>query len=68
MTVCRAQARPPREGEPSYERFAAEKAAVLDSLKLRARMIAEAFNSMQGFTCNVVQVPFTPDRAIFNLS
>ncbi|XP_049874227.1 alanine aminotransferase 1-like [Pectinophora gossypiella] len=48
-------AKPPSPGEPSYELWASEKDAVLRSLKLRAQMIADTFNSMRGFRCNVVQ-------------
>lgn len=46
---------PPQEGEPSYEEFICEKQAVLDSLKVRAKMVVDAFNSFEGFKCNVVQ-------------
>ncbi|XP_030766053.1 alanine aminotransferase 1 [Sitophilus oryzae] len=46
---------PPQKGEPSYESFIKEKTAVLDSLKLRAKMVADTFNSMEGFSCNTVQ-------------
>lgn len=46
---------PPQPWEPSYEKFMAEKKAVLDSLAARAKLVADAFNSMEGFTCNVVQ-------------
>ncbi|KAI5632401.1 aminotransferase class I and II domain-containing protein [Phthorimaea operculella] len=48
-------ARPPMPGEPSYDLWAQEKAAVLESLNMRAKMIVETFNSMEGFTCNTVQ-------------
>ncbi|XP_058444925.1 alanine aminotransferase 1 [Malaya genurostris] len=46
---------PPKPGEPSYELFNKEKSAVLKSLKERAEMVAEAFNSFEGFSCNPVQ-------------
>lgn len=46
---------PPQKGEPSYEQFMKEKQSVLDSLKLRAKMVADTFNSMEGFSCNPVQ-------------
>ncbi|KAL1516543.1 hypothetical protein ABEB36_000449 [Hypothenemus hampei] len=46
---------PPQKGEPSYESFIKEKQDVLNSLKLRAKMVVEAFNSMEGFSCNEVQ-------------
>lgn len=46
---------PPQPGEPSYERFIKEKTAVLGSLKLRAKMVVDTFNSLEGFSCNPVQ-------------
>ncbi|CAG9771077.1 unnamed protein product [Ceutorhynchus assimilis] len=46
---------PPQKGDPSYDTFIKEKQAVLDSLKVRAKMVADTFNSMEGFKCNVVQ-------------
>jgi alanine transaminase len=46
---------PPKPGEPSYELFLKEKTAVLESLKLRAEMVAKTFNSIEGFSCNPVQ-------------
>lgn len=33
----------------------AEKQEVLDSLAVRAKLVADAFNSFEGFSCNVVQ-------------
>jgi alanine transaminase len=46
---------PPRPGEPSYEEFAAQKSYILSSLADRAKLVADSFNSMEGFTCQVVQ-------------
>nr|CAH7713241.1 unnamed protein product [Callosobruchus chinensis] len=46
---------PPKKGEPSYELFQKERNGVLESLKLRAKMVADTFNSMEGFSCNTVQ-------------
>ncbi|XP_057664641.1 alanine aminotransferase 1 [Diorhabda carinulata] len=46
---------PPKKGEPSYELFMKEKNDVLESLKLRAKMVAETFNSIEGYSCNPVQ-------------
>lgn len=45
---------PPKPGEPSYPLFMKEKAEVLDSLKRRARRMTDAFNSMEGVTCEEV--------------
>ncbi|XP_050099144.1 alanine aminotransferase 1 [Anopheles aquasalis] len=46
---------PPQPGEPSYEQFISEKQKVLDSLKDRAELVANTFNSIEGFSCNPVQ-------------
>ncbi|KAB0796933.1 hypothetical protein PPYR_10994 [Photinus pyralis] len=46
---------PPRKGEPSYEMYMKERQAVLDSLNIRAKMVVDAFNSFEGFSCNPVQ-------------
>ncbi|CAB3384810.1 Hypothetical predicted protein [Cloeon dipterum] len=46
---------PPQPGEPSYENFQREKKAVLNSLALRAKMVADTFNSIDGIHCNPVQ-------------
>ncbi|XP_014248318.1 alanine aminotransferase 1 [Cimex lectularius] len=46
---------PPRCSEPSYEMFMKEKEDVLCSLKDRAKMVQETFNSIEGFSCNTVQ-------------
>jgi len=46
---------PPKPGEPSYETFMAQKSDILKGLAEKAQLIADTFNSMDGFTCNVVQ-------------
>ncbi|XP_066426133.1 alanine aminotransferase 1 [Molothrus aeneus] len=46
---------PPKPGEPSYERFQAEKEAVLSALAEKARMTEEIFNRTPGIHCNPVQ-------------
>ncbi|XP_059671479.1 alanine aminotransferase 1 [Gavia stellata] len=46
---------PPRPGEPSYERFTAEKQAVLSALAHKARLTQEIFNRTPGIRCNPVQ-------------
>merc|ERR1712025_799846 len=46
---------PPKPGEPSYETFMAQKSEILKGLAEKAQLIADTFNSMDGFTCNVVQ-------------
>ncbi|XP_068618766.1 alanine aminotransferase 1 [Battus philenor] len=55
QTAIDCVAKPPAEGEPSYKQWLQEKDDVLASLDKRAKMIAETFNSMEGFKCNVVQ-------------
>ena len=46
---------PPQPGEPSYESFTAQKSAILASLAEKAKLVADTFNSMEGFSCNTVQ-------------
>lgn len=43
---------PPKEGDPSYEAYKAEREDELASLKRRALMVTKAFNSLEGVTCN----------------
>jgi len=42
---------PPKQGDFSYEQFRSEKDSLIDSLKRRARMITDAFNSLEGVVC-----------------
>lgn len=44
----------PKPGEPSYDLFIEEKTAVLDTLKAKAQLVAETFNSIPGISCNPV--------------
>ena len=46
---------PPKPGEPSYESFMSQKSEILAGLSEKAKLIADTFNSMEGFTCNTVQ-------------
>ncbi|KAI8425865.1 hypothetical protein MSG28_004885 [Choristoneura fumiferana] len=55
QTTVDLVAKPPKEGDPSYELWLKEKTAVLASLNKRAKMIADTFNTMKGFRCNIVQ-------------
>ncbi|XP_028162089.1 alanine aminotransferase 1 isoform X3 [Ostrinia furnacalis] len=55
QTTVDCVAKPPQQGEPSYDLWLKEKTAVLDSLNKRAKMIADTFNKMEGFSCQVVQ-------------
>jgi aspartate/methionine/tyrosine aminotransferase len=49
-----AMVRPPKPGMPSYAQYAAEKNAILDTLKQRAILLAEGLNRIEGITCNVI--------------
>lgn len=46
--------RPPRHGEPSYERYALERDTVLGELRKRAVLLAEGLNRIPGIQCNTV--------------
>lgn len=46
---------PPKPGDPSYDLFAAEKKATLDSLAERAKSVKELYDSIPGISCNAVQ-------------
>lgn len=46
---------PPKPGDESYESYMKERKDELESMKRRALMVSEAFNSMEGFTCNTVE-------------
>lgn len=41
----------PKPGDYSYKQFVGEKQALLESLKRRARLITDAFNSLEGVIC-----------------
>ena len=41
----------PRPGDHSYTQFMQEKSALLESLRVRARRITDAFNNMEGVVC-----------------
>lgn len=43
---------PPKEGDESYESYKAERDEELASLKRRAAMVTDAFNSLEGVSCN----------------
>ncbi|XP_043721672.1 alanine aminotransferase 2-like isoform X2 [Telopea speciosissima] len=43
---------PPKVGDESFESFAAEKDGILASLARRAKTLEDAFNSLEGVTCN----------------
>ncbi|OEL14347.1 Alanine aminotransferase 2 [Dichanthelium oligosanthes] len=43
---------PPKPGDESYASYKAEKDGILQSLARRAKALEDAFNSLEGFTCN----------------
>ncbi|KAA8541576.1 hypothetical protein F0562_022728 [Nyssa sinensis] len=43
---------PPKVGDESYESYTAEKEGILSSLARRAKTLEDAFNSLEGVTCN----------------
>ncbi|KAG6516496.1 hypothetical protein ZIOFF_026961 [Zingiber officinale] len=43
---------PPKIGDESYESFNVEKQGILSSLARRAKALQDAFNSLEGVTCN----------------
>jgi len=43
---------PPEPGEPSYDLFVAERDAILDSLKRRAKTLVAGLNALDVVTCN----------------
>ncbi|HJW71940.1 MAG TPA: aminotransferase class I/II-fold pyridoxal phosphate-dependent enzyme [Geothrix sp.] len=49
-----AMVRPPKPGMPSYAQYAAERSAILDTLKQRAVLLAEGLNRIEGISCNVI--------------
>ncbi|KAG9511272.1 Alanine aminotransferase 2 [Fragariocoptes setiger] len=46
--------KPPKIGDPSYEKYEAETKQVLSNLKSKAKLVADTFNSIEGMQCNEV--------------
>ena len=46
---------PPKKGDPSYEKFVAEKEVILGSLMYKARTVSEKMATIPGIRCNPVQ-------------
>ncbi|MCL1907754.1 MAG: aminotransferase class I/II-fold pyridoxal phosphate-dependent enzyme [Holophagaceae bacterium] len=46
--------RPPKQGNSSYELYASEREGVLEELKKRAIILADALNDIHGIECNAV--------------
>lgn len=47
---------PPQEGEESYELWTKERAAIAKTLKGRSEVLEEAFNKLEGISCNAAEV------------
>jgi len=47
--------KPPAVGEASHAMYADERAAILESLYTRARLIADALNALPGLSCNAAE-------------
>jgi len=47
---------PPVPGDDSYELYIEERTKVLSDLKYKAKLVADTFNSIEGISCQPVQV------------
>lgn len=45
---------PPKQDEPSYEQFCAEKSKVLSDLAKKAKLVENLFNQLPGYHCQPV--------------
>ncbi|MEI6168881.1 MAG: aminotransferase class I/II-fold pyridoxal phosphate-dependent enzyme [bacterium] len=45
---------PPQPGQPSFESYTGERAEVLESLRIRAKMVADGLNRIPGINCQHV--------------
>ncbi|CAM0138256.1 alanine transaminase, variant 2 [Umbelopsis sp. WA50703] len=43
---------PPKQGEPSYEKYSQEIGTIYSSLRRRSKKLEDCFNSMEAVTCN----------------
>uniref|UniRef100_A0A915C7Z4 alanine transaminase n=3 Tax=Parascaris univalens TaxID=6257 RepID=A0A915C7Z4_PARUN len=55
QTVMDCIVNPPKPGDPSYDLWLKEKTATLNSLKERAKLVKQAYGSIEGIKCNPVQ-------------
>lgn len=46
---------PPKPGDESYEQYMSEKQGIIQSLRRRARMMTDAFNSLEGVSCEFTE-------------
>lgn len=51
QVYCGIMVNPPKPGDVSYPQFKKEKDDLIESLKRRARLITDAFNSLEGVVC-----------------
>ena len=49
-----AMVHPPKSGDPSYELYNREKTAILEEMKMRAVLLAEGLNKIDGISCNAI--------------
>ena len=54
QAIMGAVINPPKEGEPSYELYKAERSNVFSRLRQKAELVSELFNSIEGVRCNAV--------------
>ena len=46
---------PPKPGMPSYDQYKAERGEIIASLRRRAHMMTDAFNALEGVTCQFTE-------------
>ncbi len=49
-----AMVHPPKPGMPSYPLYVEERRTILDALKLRATLLVDGLNRIEGITCNTI--------------
>ena len=49
------QVNPPKKGSESYGTWNKQKQDQLDSLRRRAQMVTDGWNSLEGVTCNITE-------------
>ena len=47
---------PPKEGDASFELWTQERSAIADTLKGRSEILLDAFNELEGVSCNAAEV------------
>lgn len=52
--LVRAMVKPPVPGDPSWPVYNAERKAILESLRERARILAEGLNAIPGYSCQPI--------------